>query len=146
VVLAIMGATTIFVLPQLRQPVCVPTALAWVYASWMAFLSVFHLLRTWYLIPLVGLVCLAPVGRPIRRFTLAFTASIQLETLFLSQSPPFGGWRSWTDFLVLGIPLWVLVRELRRQGFSWRGGWERGLAALGIARLMPFRLLSQPAD
>ncbi|HEV2236702.1 MAG TPA: hypothetical protein VGR57_08590, partial [Ktedonobacterales bacterium] len=123
-----------------------PSALAWVYASWMAFLSVFHLLRTWYLIPLLGLVCLAPVGRPIRRFTLAFTASVQLEILFLSQSPPFDGWQSWTDFLVLGIPLFVLVRELRRQGFTWRGGWRRGLAALGIARLRPYRARGQAGE
>ncbi|HEV2235914.1 MAG TPA: hypothetical protein VGR57_04550, partial [Ktedonobacterales bacterium] len=69
VLLAIMGATTVYVLPLLRRIERVPAALAWVYASWMAFLSVFHLLRTWYLIPLLGLVCLAPVGRPIRRFT-----------------------------------------------------------------------------
>jgi hypothetical protein len=132
VLLAIMGITTLYVLPQLRVAECVPSALAWVYASWMAFLSVFHLLRTWYLIPLIGLVCLAPMGRPIRRFALVLSATIQLELLFLSQSPPFGGWQSWTDVFVLGIPLVVLVRELRRQGFSWRRGWQQGLTALGV--------------
>jgi hypothetical protein len=136
VLLAIMAATTVYILPLLRQPDCVPTALAWIYAAWMAFLSVFHLLRTWYLIPLVGLVCLAPTGRPIRRFALTLSASIQLELLFLSQSPPFGGWQSWTDLLVLGIPLLVLARELRRQGFSWRRGWRHGLVTLGTSRLM----------
>jgi hypothetical protein len=146
VLLAVMAATTVYVLPQLRQLECVPTALAWVYASWMAFLSVFHLLRAWYLIPLVGLVCLAPMGRPIRRFTLALTASIQLETLFLSQSPPFGGWQNWTDFIVLGIPLVVLARELRKQGFTWRRGWRRGLDALGAPRLMPAPLRPQSGD
>jgi hypothetical protein len=137
VLLAIMAATTLYVLPQLRLPECVPTALAWVYASWMAFLCVFHLLRTWYLIPLVGLVCLAPLGRPIRRFALTLSASTQLEILFLSQSPPFGGWQSWTDIFVLGIPLLVLARELRRQGFTWRRGWQQGLAVLGISRPLP---------
>lgn len=146
VLLAIMGATTVFVLPQLRHAECVPTALAWVYASWMAFLSVFHLLRTWYLIPLLGLVCLAPMGRPMRRFTLALTASTQLEILFLSQSPPFGGWQSWTDLLVVGIPLAVLARELRRQGFTWRDGWQRGLAALGVTRFARGRPLPAAGD
>jgi hypothetical protein len=137
VVLAIMGVTTVYVIPRLRRSAGVPEALAWVYVAWMVFLCVFHILRTWYLIPLVGLASLAPAARPLRRFTLALTASMQLEILFLSQEPPFGGWQMWTDLFVLGIPLLVLARELRREGFSWRRGWRRGLAVLGAPWPLP---------
>ncbi len=128
--LVLLLASTFFALPLLRTPVTAPSALAWVYAAWMAFLTVFHLLRAWYLIPLVGLVCLAPVGRPIRRFVLVLTASIQLETLFLSKSPPFGGWQNWTIFPLLGIPLVVLLVELRREGWQWRSAARRSFAVL----------------
>jgi hypothetical protein len=131
VILAMMGLTTVYVLPRLRRSQGAPEALAWVYAAWMAFLCVFHILRTWYLVPLVGLAALAPVGRPLRRFTLALCASTQLEILFLSREPPFGGWQIWTNLFVLGIPLLVLARELRRERFSWRQGWHRGLELLG---------------
>jgi hypothetical protein len=106
-------ALTLRLLPALRRPARLPIALAAVYAAWMLFLCVFHLLRTWYLVPLVGLVCLTPFGRPLRRFTLVWTASTQLEVFFLSQSPPFDGWQPWTVALVAGIPLAVLLWELR---------------------------------
>jgi hypothetical protein len=105
---------TLCLLPDLRRPLRLPVALAAVYAAWMLFFCFFHLLRTWYLIPLVGLVCLTPLGRPMRRFALALTASTQLEIFFLSQAPPFWGWQPWTALLVAGIPLAVLLWELRR--------------------------------
>ncbi len=127
---ALLAATTFFVLPLLRTPVTTPSALAWVYATWMAFLVVFHLLRPWYLIPLVGLVCLAPVGRPIRRFVWVLTASMQLETLYLAHSPPFNGWQNWTTIPLLGIPLVVLLVELRREGWQWRSAATRSLVVL----------------
>jgi hypothetical protein len=113
-------ATTFTLLGALRRAERLPTALAWVYAAWMVFLSIFMLLRTWYLIPLVGLVSLSPVGRPIRRFVLVLTASMQLTSFFLSKSPPFDGWQQWTWLLLVGIPLAVLVVELRREGFDRR--------------------------
>jgi hypothetical protein len=120
---AVLGAAllilTLRLLPDLRRPLRLPIVLAAVYAAWMLFLCIFHLLRTWYFIPLVGLVCLMPFGRPVRRLTLALTASTQLEVLFLADSPPFGGWQPWTVLLVAGIPLAVLAWELRR------GVWER---------------------
>jgi hypothetical protein len=107
-------ALTLRLLSDLRRPLRLPLALAAIYAAWMLFFCLFHLLRTWYLIPLVGLVCLTPLGRPVRRFSLALTASIQLEIFFLSQAPPFGGWQPWTAVLVVVIPLAVLLWELRR--------------------------------
>jgi hypothetical protein len=42
------------------------------------------------------------------------TATTQVEVFFLAQSPPFGGWQPWTVLLVAGIPLAVLVWEVRR--------------------------------
>jgi hypothetical protein len=107
-------ALTLRLLPDLRRPLRLPIVLAAVYAAWMLFLCIFYLLRTWYLIPLVGLVCLTPFGRPVRRLALTLTASIQLVTFFLSKSPPFDGWQPWSVLLVAGIPLAVLFWELRR--------------------------------
>jgi hypothetical protein len=149
VLLTLVLVTTFFVLPLLRTPAQVPTAVAWVYASWMVFLSVFHLLRTWYLIPLVGLVCLVPVGRPLRRFVLTLTATVQMETLFLSQSPPFGGWQDWTVFLVVGIPTAILLWEARRTHFSWHVATQRSLVilrALGASLRPPRGAASAPSS
>ncbi len=130
----LMLAAAFFLLPSLPNRERLPSALAWVYAMWMALLCVFHLLRTWYLIPLVGLISLTPLGRPIRRFVLTLTTTAQIEIFFLSQSPPFGGWQPWTVVLVLGIPLAVLVVELRRQGFA-----PRAAAAHSLATLLAMR-------
>lgn len=123
-------ATTFLLLPALRRSTALPVALAWVYAVWLIFISIFHLLRTWYIVPLVVLVALAPGGRAIRRFTLVLTATIQLENLFLSRSPPFDGWQPWTWFLVMGIPLAILIVDLRREGFDWRAQISRSTRLL----------------
>jgi hypothetical protein len=130
-----------FVLPLARRSATLPSALAWVYTVFLVFLSIFHLLRTWYVVPLVGLVALAPGGRAIRRFTLLLTATTQIENLFLSKAPPFDGWQPWTWLLVMGIPLVVLAVDLRREGFSWRRATARGRDVLlaGLAAL-PGRL------
>jgi hypothetical protein len=126
-------AACFFVLPLARRAVGLPVALAWVYAVFLVFLSIFHLLRTWYVVPLVGLVALTPGGRAIRRFTVLLTASTQIENLFLSQSPPFNGWQPWTWLLVMGIPLAVLLADLRREGFEARAAARRSLALLRAA-------------
>ncbi len=130
-----------FVLPLARRSATLPSALAWVYTVFLVFLSIFHLLRTWYVVPLVGLVALAPGGRAIRRFTLLLTATTQIENLFLSKAPPFDGWQPWTWLLVMGIPLVVLAVDLRREGFSWRrdAARSRDLLLAGLAEL-PGRL------
>jgi hypothetical protein len=141
-----MLATTFFLLPALRHAEQVPAALAWVYAVWMVFLSIFLLLRTWYLIPLVGLVALTPAGRPIRRFVLLLTASMQLTSLFLSQAPPFGGWQAWTWPIVVGIPLVALILDLRREGFDWRAAAWRRAAVLRESLGWPATLHGAPAS
>jgi hypothetical protein len=123
-------ATTFMLLPGLRHAERLPAALAWVYVVWMVFLSIFMLLRTWYLIPLVGLVSLAPAGRLIRRFVLTLTASMQLTTFFLSKSPPFDGWQPWAWLPVVGVPLVVLALELRREGFAARATARRAASVL----------------
>lgn len=134
-------AACYFVLPLARRSATLPGALAWVYVVFLVFLSIFHLLRTWYVVPLVGLVALAPGGRAIRRFTLLLTATTQIENLFLSKAPPFDGWQPWTWLLVMGIPLVVLAADLRREGFSWRRAatHSRDLLLAGLAAL-PGRL------
>lgn len=130
---------TFLLLPRLRAPEELAPVLAWVYAVWMVFLCVFHLLRTWYLIPLVGLVCLTPAGRPIRRFVVSLTASMQVSVLFLSRAPPFNGWQPWTLLLVLGPPLIVLAMETRGARWNWQGAARASYAQiqtrLGLARV-----------
>jgi hypothetical protein len=133
-------AATFLLLPRLRAPEALAPVLAWIYAIWMIFLCVFHLLRTWYLIPLVGLVSLTPLGRPIRRFVLTLTAAIQVQVLFLSQSPPFNGWQPWTLLLVLGVPLVVLAAALRDERRGRHSPWDWRAAARASAALLRARL------
>lgn len=123
-------ATTFLLLPRLRQAEAMAPVLVWVYAAWMIFLCIFHLLRTWYLIPLVGLASLTPLGRSARRFVLALTVSLQLSVLFLSKSPPFNGWQPWTLALVLGIPVVALAVGARRRRWRWRAAATESLALL----------------
>lgn len=132
---------TFLLLPRLRTPERIAPVLAWVYAVWMVFLCVFHLLRTWYLIPLVGLVCLTPAGRPIRRFVIALTASMQVGVLFLSRAPPFNGWQPWALLLVLGPPLFVLAVEVRGVRWDWRAA-----ARASFAQIQARLGIAQPLD
>jgi hypothetical protein len=126
----ILLATTFWLLPRLARTDTLAPAMAWLYAVWMIFLAFFLLMRAWYLIPLVGLVSLAPAARPLRRFALTLTATLQLNALFLSRSPPFGGPPPWAILLILGIPLVVLVVELRRTEVDWRATAQQGVALL----------------
>jgi hypothetical protein len=124
-------AVAFFVLPPIRGRLGeLPPALAAVYAVPLVFLSVFDLLQDWYVVPLVGLACLAPGGRATRRFTLALTATLQIETLFLVPALSSGGqipflpaWLTWKWALVMGIPLAVLAVSLRPIGPHWQS-WQ----------------------
>jgi hypothetical protein len=130
IVSLLLLAACFLVIPQARRGLMLPAAIAWVYAAFLIFLSIFYLLRSWYVVPLVGLVALTPGGRAVRRFAVALTATWQIENLFLSKSPPFGGWQPWTWLLVMGIPVALLAADLWRDRFDWRVAVRRSAALL----------------